>query len=249
MASGINRLLGMFRSEYECTTSTKVTIALMINANVKRNPNPNPNLNAYPTSNQNPNNYPHSNSSSQLSSQKNKKQNVTQIFFTLPLSLNLQLNSGNFHMRTNHIPKDVSERDSALSWFESLILALVNQKLFKSGFWNAEKRAFWIMIRIESLILGHVNAKFFRNVIRVCVHFGNARWSHAWVIQHWLRSGNKYYLAVRRSWSWLGRRLQCMWTHVVQITRSKTSFGTWFVLMWTGPVYKGIFFLQSLHYC
>ena len=33
------------------------------------------------------------------------------------------------------------------------------------------------------------------------VHFENARWSHA----------------VRRSWSWLGRHLQCMWTHVVQI--------------------------------
>ena len=35
--------------------------------------------------------------------------------------------------------------------------------------------------------------------------------------------GARYYLAVRRSWSWLGRRLQCMWTHihvqyVVQIT-------------------------------
>ena len=27
--------------------------------------------------------------------------------------------------------------------------------------------------------------------------------------------GTKYYLPVRRSWSWLGRRLQCMWTHVV----------------------------------
>ena len=30
--------------------------------------------------------------------------------------------------------------------------------------------------------------------------------------------GAKYYLAVCRSWSWLGRHLQCMWTHVVQIT-------------------------------
>ena len=30
--------------------------------------------------------------------------------------------------------------------------------------------------------------------------------------------GAKYYLAVRRSWSWLGRHLQCMWTHVVQLT-------------------------------
>ena len=28
--------------------------------------------------------------------------------------------------------------------------------------------------------------------------------------------GAKYYLAVSRSWSWLGRHLQCMWTHVVQ---------------------------------
>ena len=30
--------------------------------------------------------------------------------------------------------------------------------------------------------------------------------------------GAKYYLAVSRSWSWLGRRLQCIWMHVVQIT-------------------------------
>ena len=33
--------------------------------------------------------------------------------------------------------------------------------------------------------------------------------------------GAKYYLTVCRSWSWLGRRLQCMWTHVVQITIPK----------------------------
>ena len=39
--------------------------------------------------------------------------------------------SGPVHMRTNHVPKDVSKRDSALSWFESLILALVNAKLFQ----------------------------------------------------------------------------------------------------------------------
>ena len=31
--------------------------------------------------------------------------------------------------------------------------------------------------------------------------------------------GTKYYLAVRRSCSWLGQRLQCMWTHIVQITK------------------------------
>ena len=37
--------------------------------------------------------------------------------------------------------------------------------------------------------------------------------------------GAKYQLslAVRRSWSWLGRRLQCMWTHVVQITERDSS--------------------------
>ena len=34
-------------------------------------------------------------------------------------------------MRTNHVPKEVSERDSALSWSESLILALVNAKVFQ----------------------------------------------------------------------------------------------------------------------
>ena len=31
-------------------------------------------------------------------------------------------------------------------------------------------------------------------------------------------AGTKYYLPVRRSCSWSGQRLQCMWTHVVQIT-------------------------------
>ena len=30
------------------------------------------------------------------------------------------------------------------------------------------KRAFWIVIRLESLILDHMNAKLFRNVIRAC---------------------------------------------------------------------------------
>ena len=31
-------------------------------------------------------------------------------------------------------------------------------------------------------------------------------------------AGTKYYLAVRRSCSWSGQRLQCLWTHIVQIT-------------------------------
>ena len=56
----------------------------------------------------------------------------------------------------------------------------------------------------------------------VSVHFKSARWSHAFKrMGQSARAdcavGAKYYLAVRRSWSLLGRRLQCMWTHVVQV--------------------------------
>ena len=72
------------------------------------------------------------------------------------------------------------------------------QSCFKSGFWNAfwnaKKRAFWIVIRLESLILGHVNAKLFRNVIRACAFWKCALkpcWSHAWVNQRGLRSRSK----------------------------------------------------------
>ena len=59
----------------------------------------------------------------------------------------------------------------------------------------------------------------------VCI-FGNARSSHAEAMHGSISADcavwTKYYVAVRRSWSWLGRRLQCMWTHVVQITISIT---------------------------
>ena len=72
---------------------------------------------------------------------------------------------------------------------------------------------------------------FFRTWF-VHAHFGNAYWSHAWV-NH--RRRTKYYprLAVRRSCSWLGRLLQCLWAYILQITNpsgsgSKTTFGTWF---------------------
>ena len=75
-------------------------------------------------------------------------------------------------MRTNHVPKDILERDSALSWFESLVLAHVNSKLFQIRLLKCvlkrKKGAFWIVIHVESLILGHVNAKLFCNVIRAC---------------------------------------------------------------------------------
>ena len=38
---------------------------------------------------------------------------------------------GPVHKRTNHVPKYISECDSALSWFESMILPFVNAKLFQ----------------------------------------------------------------------------------------------------------------------
>ena len=51
-------------------------------------------------------------------------------------------------------------------------LPFVNAKLFQIGLlkclWNTKKGAFWIVIRVESLILGHVNTKLFRNVIHAC---------------------------------------------------------------------------------
>ena len=126
------------------------------------------------------------------------------------------------HGPSNHVPKDVSKRDSALSWFESLILAHVNAKLFqRSGFWNVQtfwnaiKRAFWIVpSALQSLILDHVNAKLFRNVIWPCgVHFKNARWTaihkrDGSISARGLRSRSKISLAVRRSArSWLERHL------------------------------------------
>ena len=95
------------------------------------------------------------------------------------------------------------------------------QSCFKSGFWNAfwnaKKGAFWMW----SLILGPWTQSSFGTWF-VRVRVGNACWSHAEAMHGSISAdcavGAKYYLAVRRSWSWLGRRLQCMWTHVVQIT-------------------------------
>ena len=76
------------------------------------------------------------------------------------------------------------------AWFKSMW----TQSRFKSGFWNATKRVFWIVIRLEKLILGHVNAKLFRNVSRACAFWKYALkpcWSHAWVNQCVLRSSNR----------------------------------------------------------
>ena len=62
------------------------------------------------------------------------------------------------------------------SWFHPLWM----QSSSKSGFWNAQKGAFWIVIRVESLILRTwMQSSFGTWFVRV--HFENARWSHAWV--------------------------------------------------------------------
>ena len=100
------------------------------------------------------------------------------------------------------------------------------QSCFKSGFWNTfwnatKKKAFWIVICLESLILRHVNAKLSERDSCVCMFKMCAEAMHKRMGQSARTDcavGAKYYLAVRRSWSWLGRRLQCMWTHVNPIT-------------------------------
>ena len=44
----------------------------------------------------------------------------------------------------------------------------ISNQAFETRFWHAKKGFFWIVIRLESLILGHVNTKLFRNMIRAC---------------------------------------------------------------------------------
>ena len=66
----------------------------------------------------------------------------------------------------------------------------ISTQAFETRF-ETQKRAFWIVIRVESLILGHENAKLFRNVIRACAFWKCTRWSHAWVNQRGLCSRSK----------------------------------------------------------
>ena len=99
---------------------------------------------------------------------------------------------------------------------------------FWNTFWNAKKRVFWIVIRVESLILGHVNAKVFRNMIRACAFWKctlkpcmgqsarTAQWEQNFTSQ--CAVGTKYYLAVRRFLTVIGKAFAMHVTHVVQIT-------------------------------
>ena len=79
-----------------------------------------------------------------------------------------------------------------------------------------KKGAFWIVIRLESLILRTCERKALaeRNS---CVCILEMR-SEAMHDSKGQSAQNKILLAVRRSCSWSGRYLQCLWTHLVQIT-------------------------------
>ena len=100
------------------------------------------------------------------------------------------------------------------------------QSCFKSGFWNA----FWNAKKKGVLDRDPHRKPDSRTCERkalsecdscVCILKLRAEAMHKRMGQSRRADcavGAKYYLAVRRSWSWLVRRLQCMWTHVVQIT-------------------------------
>ena len=89
------------------------------------------------------------------------------------------------------------------------------QKSFKSGFWNAKKKGFWITICLECLILRTCECKALSECDS-CVRILEMR---AEAMHGSLSAaGTKYYVVVRKSCSWLGRLLQCLWTRVVQIT-------------------------------
>ena len=97
---------------------------------------------------------------------------------------------GPVHKRTNHVPKEFSERDSALSWFESLSLPFVNAKLFQIRLLKCRKKGVLDRDpRRKPDSRTWTQSSF--GTWFVCVHLGNARWSHAWVKQRWLHSGNK----------------------------------------------------------
>ena len=102
-----------------------------------------------------------------------------------------------------------------LSWYESLIFSFVKAKLFQIRLFKCEKIVFWITVCLESLILRTCECKALSErdpCVRIVEMRAEAMHGSISAV------GTKYYLAVRRSCSWSGRRLQCLRTHVVQIT-------------------------------
>ena len=103
-----------------------------------------------------------------------------------------------------------------LSWIESLILPFVNAKLFQIRLFKREKKGVLDRDppRKADFTLCECKALSEReSCVRILEMRAEA--THGSICAVWA----KYYLAVRRSCSWLGRRLQCLWTHIVQITK------------------------------
>ena len=105
--------------------------------------------------------------------------------------------------------------NGTLFWFESLILPFVNAKLFqirllKHVLKREKKEAFWIVIRVESLILRPCERKALSERDS-CVRILEMRTEamHGSISAD-CAVGTKYYLAVRRSCLWLGRRAFAM---------------------------------------
>ena len=97
------------------------------------------------------------------------------------------------------------------AWFYPLWM----QSSFKSDFWNTHKKG---ILDRDPPLKPDYEYLWTQSSFGMCVRSGNARWSHAWVKGSISAVGTTYYLAVCRSCSRSGRWLQCLRTHVVQIT-------------------------------
>ena len=116
------------------------------------------------------------------------------------------------------------------------------------------KGVFWIVIDLESLILRTCKRKALSERDSwVCILEMRAEAMHGSINA----VGIKYYLAVRRSCSWSGRRLQCLWTHVAKIKnpiRKRIVIRNRFrnVIrspLWTGPMHRCTDLLKFCHSC
>ena len=139
----------------------------------------------------------------------------------------------------NHVPKAVSECDSDPFLIWKPDITLVNAKLFQIRLLKREKKGVLDRDppRKADFTLCERKALLEHDLcMRILEMRAEAMHGSICAV------GTKHYLAVRRSCSWLGRRLQCLWTHVhvVQITNPITKqiairngFGTWFAPLWT----------------
>ena len=101
-----------------------------------------------------------------------------------------------------------------LSRFESLILPFVNAKLFQIRLLKRKNKGCFGLWKPDSEHLW-TQSSFGKWLMRVlCILEMHAGATHGSICTE----GTKYYLAMRRSYSWSKWRLQCLWTHVVQIT-------------------------------